>query len=130
MPGPKTRPRVDCETCGRPRPDPGVCTVCAKRAKRRAAGVPERKQGFCQKTYMAGYHYGLSPEQFSQLEAEAGGRCQLCGEEPETARGLHIDHCHETGRVRGLLCTHCNRGLGGFRDRPDLLAKAIEYLKP
>lgn len=50
--------------------------------------------------------------------------CALCGEP-----GQHIDHCHTTGRVRGHLCNNCNKGLGHFKDNPDTLLKAIEYLK-
>jgi hypothetical protein len=42
---------------------------------------------------------------------------------------LSIDHCHNTGKVRGLLCDHCNKGLGLFKDNIDYLNKAIEYLK-
>lgn len=52
--------------------------------------------------------------------------CQICG---ETNRRFHVDHCHKTLKVRGLLCENCNRSLGGFRDDVNLLKKAIEYLE-
>lgn len=59
--------------------------------------------------------------------------CQICGVDFSTMdmskRDLrHIDHCHTTGKIRGVLCHHCNRMLGGARDNPETLAKAIEYL--
>lgn len=55
--------------------------------------------------------------------------CQICDlSEVEHYQGLSIDHCHETGRVRGWLCSGCNSGLGYFRDSPHLLDKAKEYL--
>lgn len=53
--------------------------------------------------------------------------CDICGETP--GRTLAQDHCHETGIKRGRLCLLCNTGLGHFKDRPDLLAKAIQYLE-
>lgn len=55
-------------------------------------------------------------------------RCMICPDEIEL-RTAHIDHCHETGAVRGLLCRSCNLGLGHFKDRVELLEKAMTYLK-
>lgn len=52
------------------------------------------------------------------------GRCKICKE----SSPLQIDHCHETGKIRGLICGPCNRGLGHFRDRVDYMASAIDYL--
>lgn len=66
--------------------------------------------------------YGLTLEQYDELKARG---CALCGA-PDS---LHIDHDHETGIVRGVLCQNCNRGLGMFRDDPDLLVRAADYLK-
>ena len=57
------------------------------------------------------------------------GNCDICGVVGDGRwKELNIDHCHETTGFRGLLCSNCNRGLGHFRDRPDLLEKAIDYL--
>jgi hypothetical protein len=52
--------------------------------------------------------------------------CQICG--LKDRRSLNIDHCHTTGKVRGLLCDNCNKGLGLFKDNPDLLNNAVKYL--
>ncbi len=58
----------------------------------------------------------------------AGNKCAICGAAP-SSRKLHIDHCHTTGLLRGVLCHNCNIGLGNFRDSPDLLVAAVAYLK-
>lgn len=65
-----------------------------------------------------------------QLE-RTGGRCEICKtphQSDEHPKFISVDHCHETGKVRGLLCGNCNAGLGQFKDKPELLAAAIEYL--
>lgn len=51
--------------------------------------------------------------------------CDLCEQEVDR---IYIDHCHQSGNVRGFLCLNCNTGIGRFHDDPALLAKAIEYL--
>jgi len=54
--------------------------------------------------------------------------CDICGDEPPIDKRNPIDHCHTTGKIRGLLCWNCNKGLGAFRDNKQLLQKAINYL--
>lgn len=78
--------------------------------------------------------YRISLEERDALEAAQGGTCAIC-EKAETTtskagrvRRLAIDHCHTSGRVRGLLCGSCNRALGLFGDDPGLLDKAAKYL--
>lgn len=70
--------------------------------------------------------YGMTVEQHAALMAQQHNRCACCGD------GLlskhHIDHDHTTGKVRGILCPHCNVGLGSFHDSQDRLQKAIAYL--
>ena len=51
------------------------------------------------------------------------------GARPERAPSLHLDHCHDTGRVRGILCPSCNHGLGKVHDDPALLGAAARYLR-
>lgn len=70
--------------------------------------------------------YGLSPDEYQRLIVEQGGRCSICG---DTMRKIHVDHDHDTGRVRGLLCPSCNTGLGHFNDSLEMLSKAFNYLK-
>ena len=71
--------------------------------------------------------YGVSDQEHALLIAKQRGRCAICGEQPGTA--LHVDHCHESLAIRGLLCNSCNNGLGRFRDNPTLLRRAADYLE-
>ncbi|MFE5535310.1 endonuclease VII domain-containing protein [Streptomyces sp. NPDC056492] len=57
--------------------------------------------------------------------ADQGGLCCLC----LRALAVHVDHCHKTGRVRGVLCFNCNTGLGLLKDSPDRILRAAEYLE-
>jgi hypothetical protein len=81
--------------------------------------------------------YGISADEYDMRFAEQGGVCAIC-RQPETQLGgrrgttrlsLAVDHDHASGRVRGLLCRNCNRGLGYFNDSPDRLRAAAAYLE-
>ena len=83
--------------------------------------------------YIRGIHemqkYGLTPHAKQALLAKQHDACAICGYEFGQKLGdYHIDHCHTTGNVRGILCDLCNRGLGFFRDKPDFLREAARYL--
>lgn len=80
---------------------------------------------------MRQYLYGLTPERYVEMLEEQGGVCAICGtdEWPGKDNRPHVDHDHSTGRVRGILCSHCNHGLGKFRDDPKRLRAAAEYLE-
>jgi hypothetical protein len=73
-------------------------------------------------------------ETFTKLHEQQGGVCAIC-KKPEVAiykgrtRMLALDHNHETGAIRGLLCTQCNQGIGSFKDSPALLRAAADYLE-
>lgn len=69
--------------------------------------------------------YGISAADADRMLAEQQGVCAVCQQLPAE----HVDHCHDTGVVRGLLCFNCNGGLGQFRDRVDILRRAIDYLE-
>ena len=70
---------------------------------------------------------GITPAEVLALEQETN--CAICGNEFSSTKDQHIDHCHETNAVRGVLCCGCNTGLGGFRDNPENLRKAALYLE-
>ena len=75
--------------------------------------------------------YGLTPETYQDLSESQGHVCAICGSPyglESQKHPLYVDHCHKTGKVRGLLCSHCNAGLGHFRDNPELLMEAARYL--
>jgi hypothetical protein len=82
---------------------------------------------------MLKYTFGISPEDYDDLLKKQNGNCAIC-QKKETKKNqfglcrLAVDHCHTTGQVRGLLCAHCNNGLGRFRDDPQLLVAAANYL--
>jgi hypothetical protein len=72
------------------------------------------------------YHLGIS--QLLELEAKQNSCCAICGKQ-ETTKTLHVDHCHSTRIIRGLLCFKCNMLLGFAEDSPTILSNAIDYLK-
>lgn len=73
---------------------------------------------------------GITLEDYEDMLVQQGGGCAICGGRRgnKDVNVLYVDHNHVTGTVRGLLCGKCNRGLGMFQDRPDLLEKARKYL--
>lgn len=73
--------------------------------------------------------YGISAETYKDMLLNQSNACKICGYIPEEGgRALAIDHCHNTNKVRGLLCTTCNIGLGDFKDDPKLLIAAANYI--
>lgn len=79
------------------------------------------------------YTFGITLEEYNKkLEAQRFA-CAIC-KQPETAslqgrvKQLSVDHCHTTGKIRGLLCTNCNMALGGFKDSPETMLAAIKYI--
>jgi len=73
-------------------------------------------------------NYKIRIEQVNELEKKQNYVCAICSKPPQR-RSLDVDHDHVTGKVRGLLCEHCNKGLGHFHDDPNLMMLAAEYLK-
>lgn len=77
--------------------------------------------------------YGISMDRYNEMLAAQNGCCAIC-DKPESNEikgkvvALAVDHCHETGAVRALLCSSCNTALGLFNDDPQLLAKAVDYV--
>lgn len=70
----------------------------------------------------------LTEDEYKERLDQQGGVCAICGEKAKNGR-LAVDHIHGTTRVRSLLCSGCNTGLGLFKDDPVRLAKAVEYLE-
>lgn len=99
------------------------CKKChSEREKARYHANPKKMWA-----YFLNKNYGLSVEQYEALVTAQGGVCALCG--GTQSRRLDVDHCHDTEKVRGLLCTSCNNGLGRFKDNPEVLRRAADYLE-
>lgn len=135
----KTDGAQDCKVCGVRKPYAqygedkrnvvhgrmGTCKTCNLESKRRYLHMRRLKVEF-----------GLTVAQYISMLKAQNYVCAGCNQ-PETSvdptygkvRNLSVDHCHETGRVRGLLCNACNQGLGQLRDSAEILERAISYLK-
>lgn len=76
-------------------------------------------------------NYGISKEDFFSLLEKQDNKCALCGKTFVSlfGRDLCIDHCHDTNKIRGLLCMPCNVGLGMLGDNEEGLMKALEYIR-
>lgn len=72
--------------------------------------------------------YSLNIAEYEKMLAAQGGVCAICGGVNENGSRLSVDHDHKTGKVRGLLCSKCNSGIGFFRDSISALVSAIRYL--
>jgi hypothetical protein len=128
--GRNVRPRVEvpegherCRTCGETKPhsewqrnrsaSDGLATLCRScKAVKGRAGHLKR-------------HYGLTEAERDELVASQMGLCVICLKAP----AVHVDHCHKTGRVRGVLCFNCNSAIGKLGDDPDAVRRAAAYLE-
>jgi hypothetical protein len=76
------------------------------------------------------YQYGITLVEYVEMLEAQEGRCKICKTDVPGGKGsFHVDHCHDSGKVRGLLCHYCNVGMGNFKDNISTLASAILYLK-
>lgn len=73
--------------------------------------------------------YNIPFEDYLTIAAYQNGKCDICKNFPKKGRRLHVDHCHETGRIRGLLCDTCNLALGYFYDNPETMKEAARYIE-
>lgn len=113
----------------------GSCKRCnSERAMQWFADNPGRTIANKRKFNLA-KNYGLTVADYDALLRSQNGVCAICGEDEPNAHGrtgkqfrLAVDHCHETGKVRGLLCQKCNRAIGLLKDDPATLRRAISYL--
>lgn len=85
----------------------------------------------CKSAYDIQKKYGIGLEEFTDLLAKQGGGCAICGATrgSKKSESLFVDHDHKTGKIRGLLCSHCNSMLGHSRDKVSNLRRGIQYLE-
>ena len=107
------------------------CKECfSKRNKKNWNSKTKEEQQYLNARLRLKHQYGLTVAQFEELVKEQNNKCYICGiEGGYNGKPLYVDHCHTSGQVRRLLCQHCNSGLGMFKDNPELLLKAADYLK-
>lgn len=93
---------------------------------RHARGRKKREHNLRHRYGKHGYRDG----DYDRMFREQNGRCAICGTDTPGGRGaFHIDHCHDTGQIRGLLCRACNSAIAWLKDSPELLRRAAEYVE-
>ena len=116
------------------------CRVCTRARQRAWRNIAIERPAFVaarllSQTKMRAKRYGLTLAELQEIETRANGLCDICKCPPKSRgkgradKALHTDHCHKTGRVRGMLCGDCNRAIGIFRDDPAMLRRAAAYLE-
>ena len=98
----------------------------AYREKNKEAIVAYNKDYYEKNKYAK---YGITLTEKNKMQDEQGNKCKICYQDFSADVKPAVDHCHTSGKVRGLLCNNCNVGLGMFQDNPVALIKAAEYLK-
>jgi len=101
-----------------------ICVTCKGSVHEDARMDRDTCSKGCKSTANRAYRYGLAPDALHEMLRTSNG-CQVCG----TRTRLVVDHDHDTGAVRGLVCPQCNVGLGMFKDTPSLLESAARYLR-
>lgn len=81
------------------------------------------------KDYYLLKQYGITHEEFKRILISQNNLCAICNKNLNERRWMYLDHCHNTNKVRGILCFNCNTAIGSFRDSIDLLKNAIKYLE-
>ena len=101
------------------------CKPCHQQHKKENANKAKNN-----KTEKLKLRYGLTYEQWESMREKENYACMICGiTEDELNKVLDVDHCHESEKVRGVLCNHCNNIIGRAKDNVDLLKAAITYLE-
>ena len=103
-----------------------ICKACDRKAKReRDKRTPEERAN----THLLNT-YGITLEQKRQMIIDQKCKCKICPKpiSPDEHSKSHVDHCHETGHIRGVLCHNCNRGIGYLKHDPAILVSATQYL--
>lgn len=84
----------------------------------------------CRNSKMVSDKYGLTKKDLNELFKKQDNKCAICLIDRKlVVQGLAVDHCHTTGKIRGLLCNNCNNGIGRFHDDTNKLKNAIKYLE-
>jgi hypothetical protein len=118
-----------CKHPDRPWYAKGVCHYCYHSVLRFKNDPGRKKDGISRRKRVLRRRYGISPEEYNQLFEAQGGVCAICHRPCRSGRALAVDHDHHTGKVRGLLCVCCNQAIGAFGDDPEVMSRALRYLR-
>lgn len=121
----KTPKEVVCATCGtaflgKHYLSRYCCYACMRKSNNRLPSRQYNKDAELMRLY------GMTLDTFTKMFEDQEGKCKLCS---TPAKKLFVDHCHTTSKVRGLLCMNCNTGLGHFKDLPNVLRLAADYIE-
>lgn len=113
----------------------GICKGCSNYSKKLRRSDPlvrksensKRNESRNSRKENLKYRYNLTVEDYEKMLAQQDGLCLIC--EENLPMRSHIDHCHKSDVVRGILCPSCNTALGKFKDSPKLLRRAADYLE-
>lgn len=115
-------------TCGhpdKPHAGGGKCGACLTKARRARDPEADKLQ---RKDYQLRATYGMTLTEFHAMYQAQGSACALCRKAVPSERDRHVDHCHDTGAIRGILCFSCNKGLGLLGDDAAGLLRALAYV--
>jgi hypothetical protein len=104
------------------RPKGAKCDVATCQEKRHSIN-------WCRPHYHVWRAFRLDPQLYEDMLVAQGGVCAICGQKCASHRRLSVDHDHFTAQIRGLLCAACNRGIGLLKDSPEVVGRALEYLR-
>ncbi len=105
------------------------CRECCSKDTKEDRDKRQETWGYYNRNGHLKRKYNISLEQYKEMFNVQNGCCYLCNKKVEEGRMLCVDHNHSTGKIRKLLCTQCNAGLGNFRENVEVLNRAIEYVK-
>ena len=129
-PGSPNRWIVTCKHCGKEHEQVGREIKNNAHYKKCKEYRPHNYSGLERWDAIIRRTYGITLSEYDEMLEKQGGGCAICGASTDVVSGrrLAIDHCHDSNKVRGVLCSSCNQGLGLYKDNPRLLIKAAEYL--
>jgi len=145
----RNRPRAVCSVCGKLKPIvsllKGHCDACYrnaretqspgyKKARHERHKISQAANGKAWRRKKQLKAYGLTDADYRAMVEAQASRCAICEQPERIVRNgelepLCVDHDHQTGRVRGLLCRTCNSALGKFKDSPEMLRRALAYME-
>lgn len=120
---------VKCKYCGQEHEQNSREVQNNAKSRQCETFKPSNYTGYDAKDNYLIRNYGITSAEYDEMFEAQDGVCAICGQEEQVkTRGLSVDHCHTTGKVRGLLCSYCNMGLGLFKDDTESLINAVKYL--